>query len=220
MDEFFEKMQELMEIYRSGRNKKRKKIWDYHAKDTNIPCGDEVELFLEVDHDVIVDASFDGKGCLVSQVSASLLIDHIKGKSIKEIEEIDESTIKQLLALELSPTRMRCATLPLRVLKESLNRRYILSSYPSDKGDVVGVVDKNLLGKYYEEDGKVLDLSSPFYKGSEVTFKEVIKALDKCYTANVVGNNIVKELISYGMVNKENVKKIKGIMYIHIYRIE
>ncbi|GEM_PF-2482614 len=201
------------------KNKRRKEIWDYHAKDTNNLCGDEVEIFLDVHNDTVVDACFDGKGCVISQVSASLLIDYIKGKSLEEIKKIDEETIKKLIGTEISPSSMGCATLCLNVLKKSLNKKYILAVHESHKGDIVGVVDKEILGKYYEEENKVLDLTSPFYKGKESTFREVIKAIESCYTANIVGNNIVKDLISSGKINKENVKKIKDIMYVHIYRI-
>ncbi len=220
MGDFFNKMDELMNIYKSGKNKGKKEIWSHHAKDSNVPCGDTVEVFMDVEGDIIKDASFEGQGCLVSQVSASLLLDYIKGKNVGDILLMDDEIVKSLIGIDLSPTRMRCATLVLRVVKAALSKKYIMNVYSSEKGDIVSVVDHNIIGKTFEEDDKVLDLSSPFYNGKKASFKEIVEKLKGCFTANIVGNNIVDDLIDYGLIHKENVKKIKGIKYIHMYKLE
>jgi len=86
----------------------------------NPSCGDEIQIDLIIKKEKIKEVKFSGRGCAISQASASLLTDYIKGKSIKDLKKIDEKTIIKLLGIKISPTRMKCALLPLETL-ETLN---------------------------------------------------------------------------------------------------
>ena len=83
-------------------------------------CGDRITLQVRV-HDGKIDAvGFTGRGCAISQASASLLTDEIKGKSIDAAAHIGSSDILELLGIEISPARLKCALLSLETLQLAL----------------------------------------------------------------------------------------------------
>src|SRR5919202_6916014 len=85
---------------------------DISYKDTNPLCGDEIRIDMKVDDGIVSDVKFTGKGCAISQASASMLTDEIKGKSLDEIKKLDKQTIYDLLGIALGPSRVKCAMLP------------------------------------------------------------------------------------------------------------
>ncbi len=81
-------------------------------------CGDRVQLQLEIDSDRrIAQAFFDGEGCAISQAAASILCEHIEGKSLSEVAEFEASEMLDLLQVQLTATRQRCGLLGFKVLK-------------------------------------------------------------------------------------------------------
>lgn len=91
---------------------------DISYEDENPLCGDHIRIDLRLSQDGhITAASFDGHGCAISQASADLLLESIQGKSLDEIKSLTRDDILDLLGLELGPVRMKCALLPLKVLK-------------------------------------------------------------------------------------------------------
>jgi len=82
----------------------------------NPSCGDEIQIDLIIQKGKVKEVKFSGRGCAISQASASLLTDYIKGKSIKDLKKITEKTILELLNIKISPARMKCVLLPLEVL--------------------------------------------------------------------------------------------------------
>jgi len=72
---------------------------------------------LKVENGVVVDAMFDGRGCTISQATASMLMEEIIGKPLEALKALDKQYILDLLGIELSPVRLKCALLPLKVLK-------------------------------------------------------------------------------------------------------
>jgi len=89
-------------------------------EDDNPLCGDHIEITLRTDGDKIIDGRFDGKGCAISQASADLLIESILGKTISDVKKLDKEDILELLGIELGPVRLKCALLPLKVLKAGM----------------------------------------------------------------------------------------------------
>ena len=87
-------------------------------KELNPLCGDQLELFLKIENNNSTDIKFNGKGCAISQASASLLTDFIKGKSLDEAKQVNEDKIKELLGIPISYMRIKCATLSLKVLNK------------------------------------------------------------------------------------------------------
>lgn len=90
---------------------------DISYEDTNPLCGDKIRIDIKLRGDVIEDAKFNGKGCAISQASASMLTDEIIGKSIEEVRKMDKQFILDMLGIPLGPSRIKCALLPLKVIK-------------------------------------------------------------------------------------------------------
>ena len=89
-----------------------------HFEDDNPLCGDHIEVTLRVDASGhVTDGRFDGKGCAISQASADLLIESIIGKPVEEVKKLTKQDVLDLLGIELGPVRLKCALLPLKVLK-------------------------------------------------------------------------------------------------------
>ena len=109
----------ILELYRHPLNYGTLDNPDAHAKDSNPLCGDEVEIFLKLDSEgMILEAKQNSHGCAISQASTSLLTDMIKNKNIKDVAALDKSSILKALGNpELGPVRIKCALLPLKVLK-------------------------------------------------------------------------------------------------------
>jgi nitrogen fixation protein NifU and related proteins len=91
---------------------------DISFEDENPLCGDHIKIDLRVDENGnIKDAAFDGHGCAISQASADLLLESIIGKNVDEIKHLSKSDVMDLLGIELGPVRLKCALLPLKILK-------------------------------------------------------------------------------------------------------
>ena len=90
---------------------------DVTYEDSNPLCGDKIRMDMKIQNGVVVDVKFTGKGCAISQASASMLTDEIMGKPLTEIQHIDKQVVLDLLGIPLGPTRIKCALLPLKVIK-------------------------------------------------------------------------------------------------------
>jgi nitrogen fixation protein NifU and related proteins len=88
------------------------------AKDSNPLCGDIIEMQLELDkNNLVKDVKFNGQGCAISQASASMLTEIVKGKNLDEVRGISKEDILSLIGGQLSAVRLKCALLSLKVLK-------------------------------------------------------------------------------------------------------
>jgi nitrogen fixation NifU-like protein len=83
-------------------------------------CGDRITLQLRVTGDEIAAVGFTGRGCAISQASASLLTDEIKGKPVDAAVAMNATDVLELLGIEISPARMKCALLSLETLQGAL----------------------------------------------------------------------------------------------------
>ena len=83
-------------------------------------CGDRITLQLRVIGDQIAAVGFTGRGCAISQASASLLTDEVKGKEVDAAAAMKASDVLDLLGIEISPARMKCALLSLETLQGAL----------------------------------------------------------------------------------------------------
>lgn len=91
---------------------------DIDYEDENPFCGDHLHLTAQLDEDGRVKAiAWEGHGCTISQASASMLGEEMIGKTLDELQHIDRQELLDLLGIELSPTRLKCALLSLKVLK-------------------------------------------------------------------------------------------------------
>ncbi len=87
---------------------------------SNPLCGDRITMFLGISDGIVRDVAFTGRGCAISQASASLLTDEIKGKTVEEVEAMTPDDLLDLIGIEISPARLKCALLSLDTVAHAL----------------------------------------------------------------------------------------------------
>jgi nitrogen fixation NifU-like protein len=120
--------EELLDAYKNPQNRGQLEKPSVEVSEKNPMCGDEITLQLEIKDGVIKAAKFHGSACVVSVVSSEFLIEHLIGKSVKEAAKITKEDILELLSLNLTTSRVKCATLALTALKRAL------AQYEKQKG--------------------------------------------------------------------------------------
>ena len=108
----------ILDYYRHPRNKGTLDHPQISAKDSNPLCGDIIEMQLELDkNNSVKEVRFNGQGCAISQASASMLTELVKGKTLDDARKISKDEILSLIGGQLSAVRLKCALLSLKVLK-------------------------------------------------------------------------------------------------------
>ena len=91
---------------------------DISFEDENPLCGDHIRIDLRVDaNGIVTEALFSGHGCAISQASADLLIESVIGKRVDNVKTLTKQDVLDNLGIDLGPVRLKCALLPLKVLK-------------------------------------------------------------------------------------------------------
>jgi nitrogen fixation NifU-like protein len=115
---------EILEHYREPHNFGTLDAPDASHEGHNPLCGDRITIMLTLDEGGNVsDVAFSGRGCAISQASASMLTDEIKGRPLAEVEAMTNQDILDLLGIEISPARLKCALLSLDTLHRALAAR-------------------------------------------------------------------------------------------------
>jgi len=116
MDDLYR--EQIIDHYKNPRMKGVLDPHDISYEDDNPLCGDRLRIDVRLGADGRVsEAAFSGQGCAISQASADLLTESIIGKSLEEVRAIGKDDILEMLGIELSPVRLKCALLSLKVLK-------------------------------------------------------------------------------------------------------
>ena len=110
----------ILDHYRDPRNYGSLEHPDVHAEDSNPLCGDQLSMDLQVEDDHVTAVRFQGRGCAISQASASMLTEMIEGKTLAEVIALGKDQVLDSLGIPISPARTKCAFLCLRVLHGGL----------------------------------------------------------------------------------------------------
>ena len=115
---------EILEHYRNPHNFGTLDEPTLVKEGSNPLCGDRITLMLEINDDgTVKDVAFTGRGCAISQASASMLTDEIRGKTLTEVATTGRQDVLDNLGIEISPARMKCAMLSLETLKSAVSDR-------------------------------------------------------------------------------------------------
>ena len=107
----------ILDHYRNPRNFGQMDKPDADVNDYNPLCGDKIGIQLKINDNKIKEIKFYGSGCAISQASASMLTEEISGKTIQDILKLTKEDVLDLLGIEISYARLKCALLALKVLK-------------------------------------------------------------------------------------------------------
>jgi len=110
----------ILDHYRNPRNKGTLDPNDYTAEDVNPLCGDEIRIDLRVSDGKVDEVRFSGRGCAVSQASASILTEMVEGKTLDEVKALTKDDLLEEIGIPVSPARLKCALLSLKVLKSGV----------------------------------------------------------------------------------------------------
>lgn len=120
MDSSFYREQ-IMDHYRNPRYRGHLDAPTAAHEELNPLCGDQIRIEIAAAAGALADARFDGHGCAVSQASASMLLEAVVGKPLAEVAAFGRDDLFALIGVPLSPARMKCALLPLDVLRAALH---------------------------------------------------------------------------------------------------
>lgn len=108
----------ILDHYRNPRNKGKLPDADISTHDSNPLCGDEIDIHMKILGDKITDVKFEGRGCAISQASASMLTEMVINKPLTNVKDIAKTDILENIGLtNLGPARVKCALLALKVMK-------------------------------------------------------------------------------------------------------
>lgn len=110
----------ILEHYKNPANFGEIKNADMESYEDNTVCGDKIKMQIKLNGKKIQDIKFSGDGCAISQASADMLADFVKGKSLTEAKKISKEDMFKMLGIKLTVARIKCALLSLKVLKMSL----------------------------------------------------------------------------------------------------
>ncbi len=115
MDDLYREL--ILDHYQHPHNHGEIPGADISYEDSNPLCGDKIRIDIKLKDNVVADVKFNGKGCAISQASASMLTDELIGKSLDQVKQMNKQFILDLVGIPLGPTRVKCALLPLKVIK-------------------------------------------------------------------------------------------------------
>lgn len=110
----------ILDHYKHPRNFGHLPKPDAKVEEGNVTCGDRIVMEISVKGGVVSDIRFSGEGCAISQASASMLTEKVKGMKTSDILKLKTDDIIEMLGTTLTPSRTKCAVLPLEVLTKAV----------------------------------------------------------------------------------------------------
>ena len=112
--------EEILDHYKHPHNFGQIENPDIHIEANNPLCGDRLSMDVRVKDGVVEDVRFSGRGCAISQAAASMLTDRMIGEKLDDLASTTRDDILDMLGVEVSYARMKCATLSLGLLRQAL----------------------------------------------------------------------------------------------------
>jgi nitrogen fixation protein NifU and related proteins len=112
--------EEILDHYKHPHNFGELDNADIHTEANNPLCGDRLAMDLRVKDGVVEDVRFSGRGCAISQAAASMLTDRMIGERLDDLASTTREDILEMLGVEISYARIKCATLSLGLLRQAL----------------------------------------------------------------------------------------------------
>ena len=122
--------EELLDHYENPSNHGTLPEPDISHEEDNPLCGDRIRIDLGVEDGIIKEVRFSGHGCTISLAAASMLTEEIEGKSLAEVKQLSRDDILEMIGIPLGPVRVKCALLPLKVLKAGA---YGITAWPGEE---------------------------------------------------------------------------------------
>lgn len=122
--------EELLDHYENPSNYGTLPNPDISHEEDNPLCGDRIRIDLGVEDGIIKKVRFSGHGCTISLAAASMLTEKIAGKSLAEVKQLSRDDILEMIGIPLGPVRVKCALLPLKVLKAGA---YGITAWPGEE---------------------------------------------------------------------------------------
>ena len=125
MSEFDQMYREvILDHYKNPRGHGLLEGADAEAEGQNPLCGDEVSIYVAFgeDGETIDDVRFSGRGCAISQAATSMLMEMTKGRTARQVAELDKEELLAEIGVPLTPVRLKCAMLGLTTLKVALHK--------------------------------------------------------------------------------------------------
>jgi nitrogen fixation NifU-like protein len=113
----------ILEHYRRPRNRGSLERPDLAHEGVNPLCGDRIRIEIQLEGDRVREARFRGDACAISVAAASILTERIRGLSLTAAATFSEQALLDALEAEIRPGRIRCALLPLEVLRKAASGR-------------------------------------------------------------------------------------------------
>jgi nitrogen fixation NifU-like protein len=110
----------ILDHSRNPRNRGTLEPANFSFEDVNPLCGDEIRIDVRTDGERVTEIRFSGRGCAISQAAASILTEMAEGRPLEEVKAIGRDDVLEELGVPISPARMKCAMLGLKVLKAGL----------------------------------------------------------------------------------------------------
>ena len=124
MNEDYLYEENILEHYRNPKNKVEKNfpVCNCIGYGENVDCGDNAELYLDVEGEKVLSASWSGNGCAISQAGMSMMTEKIKNDklNVRELKLWTPSVIYELLGVKISPSRVNCALLSYKCLESAI----------------------------------------------------------------------------------------------------
>jgi nitrogen fixation protein NifU and related proteins len=110
----------ILDHNKNPRNKGTLDSPQFTYEDVNPLCGDEIRMDVQTDGDRVTEIRFSGRGCAISQAAASILTEMVDGQTLDDVKAISREDLLDELGVPISPARMKCAMLGLKVLKAGI----------------------------------------------------------------------------------------------------